>query len=336
MQRIQRILVYLVVLSFGLVVSAMMGMEDATASPGGGGGAQLNTSRLRLRDGGGDAVGPPADARYEQAYAQQKIFLATRSLVPMAETLAEPRRGEWRNRVREPDQDFGQFASAPRRDRGVLLLQPIGKLPKDQERAMRHMLEAMSAYFGMPAHIAEPLPIWDIPEHCFRITDNRRQINAEALMETVLSKKVSGTVASVIALTGEDLYPGERWPFESAYGWSSFESGTAVLSTHAILSKEQADRGQNLLRLCKLAVHELTHTFNLKHCSKYLCLMNGCSDLAESDAKPFVLCPDCLAKLSLASERPPSDHLQDMLDLCKAKGFSAEARTYLKSLRMLK
>lgn len=335
MQRIQRILLYLVVLSFGLVVSATMGLEDATASPGGGGTAHLNNSRLRLREGG-DAPAPPSDPRYERVYAQQKIYLTTRSLVPMAERLGEPRGGEWRNRVHEPEQDFGQFASAPRRDRGALLIQPIGKLPKDQEYAVRHLLDAVSAYFGMPVRVAEALPLWDIPDNCFRVSGDRRQINAEAVMETVLVKKLGGGIASVIALTGEDLYPGDRWPFESAFGWSSFERGTAILSTSAIFSGGEAQKGRNLLRLCKLAVHELTHTFNLRHCAKYRCLMNGCGDLMESDAKPFVLCPDCLAKLSLASERAPEEHLRAMFDLCKTKGFTEEARVYLKALQMMK
>lgn len=334
----KRILSFVLLLALGLFASAWMGLEDGRASAGRQPARdQLNTAKIVPAIGGGDNDRmEKIDYRYEQAYTRQAIYRTTRSLVAMATPLTTPRSGEWRGQFHESEQNFSQYISDSRLARGALVVQPIGNLPEDQKQAVDHLLDAISAFFGMPAICAAPLALDKLPRYCFRNHNGALQINAESMMSAALRPWVGGDVASVIALTPLDIYPGERWPFESAYGWSSYQDGTAVLSTAHILDSSRPDRGRNLERLTKLIIHELCHTFSLKHCVKYNCLMNGCSDLRETDAKPLALCPDCLAKISLASRRDPATHLEDMLDLCKTKGFLPEARYYLRALHMLK
>lgn len=253
----------------------------------------------------------------------------------MAKALGPPRRGEWRGQVQEPEQDYSQFLADARYANGALVVQPVGDLPADQKHAVGHMLDAIEAFFGLPARCAQPIVLSELAPHSFKFLEGQRKINAEAFMSMTLKHSIRNGTTSIVALTDLDLYPGDAWSYDSAFGWSSFHDGTAIISSYRTLDRSPANKARNLLRLTKLSIHELCHTFGLKHCAKYNCLMNGCGNLRESDSKPLILCPDCLAKISLVTGRDPALHLEDMLGLCKAKGFTYEAKHYQKALRTI-
>jgi archaemetzincin len=50
-------------------------------------------------------------------------------------------------------------------------------------------------------------------------------------------------------------------------------------------------------RILKEAIHELGHTFGLKHCEK-LCVMRFSNSLGDTDRKPHDFCEMCLGKLN--------------------------------------
>jgi archaemetzincin len=52
-----------------------------------------------------------------------------------------------------------------------------------------------------------------------------------------------------------------------------------------------------LSRACKTMCHEISHTFGMRHCIFYECIMNGSNKLEEADKKPYTLCAVCLRKL---------------------------------------
>lgn len=328
----RRMLVCGVVLAVGVLAAAWLGRADATVTVGAISPARLNTAaRHKLTT----APRRPGSAERDDSHLPQRLYDRTRSLIPMAKPLSSPGAGEWRQLVREPEQDLTSFCGESRQARGVLVLQPIGDLPPDQQAAIPHLLDAMAHFFGMASVCAPAIPLTALPEGCFRQRDGIRQINADYLMDNVLRLKVGGDVASVLALTTLDLYPGTQWPFETAFGWSSFTAGTSVLSTRQILEARPADRGRNLMRLIKLCLHELSHTFTMKHCATYACLMNGCGNVAEIDTRPLFLSPECLAKLAVATGREPEWHLRSMMDFCKAKGFFQEANAFHRALTRL-
>jgi len=53
-----------------------------------------------------------------------------------------------------------------------------------------------------------------------------------------------------------------------------------------------------LQRLEKESIHELGHTFGLRHCPDYQCVMTASTDVEEIDLKGVEFCPDCQVALT--------------------------------------
>jgi archaemetzincin len=53
-------------------------------------------------------------------------------------------------------------------------------------------------------------------------------------------------------------------------------------------------------RCAKAAVHELGHTFGLRHCHRYDCIMFSCCSVEGTDLKQERFCPRCAEKLAEA------------------------------------
>ena len=62
------------------------------------------------------------------------------------------------------------------------------------------------------------------------------------------------------------------------------------------------DDEEKVVFLEKVVNHELCHTFGMRHCIFFTCLMNGTSGYEEASKKVEHLCPICVRKLQLAIE----------------------------------
>lgn len=97
----------------------------------------------------------------------------------------------------------------------------------------------------------------------------------------------------------------DKWVF----GLGSIKDRTSMISFEEIVLKgfggkraegEEDESQTNVDFLIKVANHELCHTFGMKHCIFYQCLMNGSNHYEEAVSKEEHLCPVCLRKLQLA------------------------------------
>lgn len=79
----------------------------------------------------------------------------------------------------------------------------------------------------------------------------------------------------------------------------------AVMSLHRLRPEVYgmpADRSLFLQRAAKEAIHELGHTFGLKHCYRYDCIMHSSDSIEVTDLKRHRFCPRCRALLPTAPE----------------------------------
>lgn len=74
-------------------------------------------------------------------------------------------------------------------------------------------------------------------------------------------------------------------------GMADFAGRAAVISMHQLLPTKDSGLLRN--RLCKLAVHELGHTYGLEHCDNCHCVMHDGKNMAVWDLARSTFCDGC-------------------------------------------
>lgn len=173
--------------------------------------------------------------------------------------------------------------NTPTEQRHTLVVVPLGELPDSLDP--KRLLRFLEAFFQVPARLAEPRELGP--------SDASGKWSADAVQRDLLSS-LPADALSVIALTNVDLYAEDTGPDRLLFGQGHYYNRTAVASLYRL-----GTRSDELLyhRAFKLAAHELSHTFGLRHCTRYRCLLNSSGSVRQSDARPLELCPDCLRKL---------------------------------------
>jgi archaemetzincin len=132
--------------------------------------------------------------------------------------------------------------------------------------------------------------------------------SADAIQRSLL-RALPPDAVSIIALTNVDVYAEDAGPSRLLFGQGHYYNRTAVAS----LNRLGTHRDDLLYhRAFKLTAHELTHTFGLRHCTHYRCLLNSSGSVSQSDARPLELCPDCLRKLHSVMGFDPVERCRDL------------------------
>jgi len=113
---------------------------------------------------------------------------------------------------------------------------------------------------------------------------------------TAILEKLAGTLPSqaikVVAITNEDLFI----PILThVYGEAQLAGKACIVSTFRLqeglslanIAKEFENR------IIKEVLHELGHTFNLRHCDDKACIMHYCRSVKDVDRKSDQLCRYC-------------------------------------------
>ncbi|RLB40498.1 MAG: peptidase M54 [Deltaproteobacteria bacterium] len=144
----------------------------------------------------------------------------------------------------------------------------------------------IASVFSIPVKI---MPLIDSLDFAFHW--ERRQYHSTVILEA-LDQKAPSTALKVLGVTDQDLFI----PILThVYGEAQLGGRASVISIYRL--KEGVSPGDNAEqyygRVVKEAIHELGHTFNLRHCKDPRCIMHYCRSITDVDRKSMDLCRYC-------------------------------------------
>ncbi|MBI3857887.1 MAG: hypothetical protein HY293_19590 [Planctomycetes bacterium] len=228
---------------------------------------------------------------------------------------AEP--GDWRFRFHEAPQSFEEYRSGPLNwkcsHRTTFYLQPLGGAGAEYRETLERMRLYAEAFFGVPAKVLDPLPMFEDT-----LEAKRGQYDAERIIDR-LSARLPPDALVCMAITDQDLYvPGLNFVF--GVGHPGLRSGAYSLKRY-----ETEDVPLFTRRSLKLLSHEAGHILSIDHCVTYACVMQGANSLEEDDRHPMHLCPIDLQKVLWNAGLDRRERYRKLLPLYREWGCKSEA-----------
>jgi len=158
-------------------------------------------------------------------------------------------------------------------------------------RVDRALLEALAEELTQRLRVACSIQP-DSLEAEFAYNALRRQYHSAEILKRILQKP-AGDSWKVLGVTEMDLYiPVLTFVF----GEAQLADGGALVSAHRLRQEFYGlPPDPELLRerLLKEALHELGHTYGLRHCHDYTCVMSASNGVERIDLKLADFCPAC-------------------------------------------
>ncbi len=288
--------------------------------------------------GGGAPKEAPADDGPSLADADA-LLPVIEKLRPLHRKLGPPGPADWLAHHEEPGQTFVEYVEGhptlPRGRRRAIYVQPLGEFTGHQRKIVSLTAEFLGLYFNLPVKTRKDLPLSLVPETARRTHPGwgDKQLLTGYILRNVLRPRLPDDAACYIAFTASDLWPGGGWNY--VFGEATIHHRVGVWSIYRFGNPETEFR-LCLLRTMKLAGHETGHMFSLLHCIAHECNMCGCNHLAEADAHPLWLCPECVSKVSWATGADPVKRYEKLAEFCERHGLKEEVEFYRKSVEALK
>jgi archaemetzincin len=169
-----------------------------------------------------------------------------------------------------------------------IVISPIG----DIESTLSDLISSeVIRIFGLQTGI---LPLIDRVDFAF--DPQRRQYYSTLILEK-LAAAAPFRAVKVLGITTKDLFI----PILThVYGEAQLGGKTCIISTCRLDEENPKLRPGNPFhhRAVKEAIHELGHTFKLKHCPERNCVMHYCRSIADVDRKTDQLCRHCRVLLA--------------------------------------
>ena len=158
---------------------------------------------------------------------------------------------------------------------------------KDQQidrKLVEQICQDVQQAFHQDCEIDQPV---EVPQSAFH--PERNQYSAENLLEALPEKEIG----PVLGVANLDLYaPGLNFVF----GLGDSSTNRAVIALprlHNSFYGQPEDPQRFVDRAAKEAIHELGHTYGLKHCPDPHCVMYFSNTLADTDFKSKNFCSHC-------------------------------------------
>ena len=153
---------------------------------------------------------------------------------------------------------------------------------------LRRLRTRSANFLPLPVRLMPPEPL---PPRTYHVI--RNQYNAVQLLECLTRRRKKTRLFEFLGVTAGDLYIPI---FTFIFGEAQLNGNTAIISVFRLRGDAGGPtppRQVVLKRLLKLSLHELGHTFGLKHCLEDGCLMQFSSNLEKLDQKKLAFCEYC-------------------------------------------
>lgn len=161
-----------------------------------------------------------------------------------------------------------------------------GSAPAPGLDVLEHLAAALARLFRTPCRIRPET--FDLS---FSLDAGRNQYYSTALLQRL--ERIADPAARMLGVTAGDLYVPV---LTFVFGEAQLDGNCAVVSTARL--KEEfygLPPREDLMRerLVKEAAHELGHTFGLRHCADWRCVMTSSHAVERLDVKGTEFCAAC-------------------------------------------
>ena len=164
-----------------------------------------------------------------------------------------------------------------------IVISPIGHMEPDLVETVCQEVRQM---FHLDTVV---VPLMADVEYAF---DRERNQYHSTRILAQLAELAPACAVKVLALTRVDLFI----PILTfVYGEAQLGGTASIVSTSRLKDNLPTLRLRECFfeRTAKEAVHELAHTFNLRHCKDETCIMHYCRNIRDVDRKQNLLCRYC-------------------------------------------
>ena len=164
-----------------------------------------------------------------------------------------------------------------------IILSPIGEF---DHSILEPVTQKIDQVFGFQVE-RKPL-LQDVK---FALDTERNQYHSTSILEK-LSEMAPSHAVKVLSITRVDLFI----PILTyVYGEAQLGGKACIISTHRLDERSSFIGKESPLheRVAKEAIHELGHTFKLRHCRDEACIMHYCRSVADVDRKTDQFCRYC-------------------------------------------
>lgn len=164
-----------------------------------------------------------------------------------------------------------------------IYLLPLGL---DDNQLLETISDALEDQFGVPVEIHQPLPV---PESAF--SEARGQYNSTAILR-LMTRILPSDMLRILAVTDVDLFVPQ---LNFVFGEAAVDGQVSIISLCRLRPEFYGEPANDQLfieRTVKEAVHELGHTFGLRHCGNPQCVMFFSNNIQDTDRKSSEFCAE--------------------------------------------
>ncbi|UCG13295.1 MAG: archaemetzincin family Zn-dependent metalloprotease [Deltaproteobacteria bacterium] len=153
---------------------------------------------------------------------------------------------------------------------------------------LNSMAESIEEQFGLPVKVTvnQGLP-------SYALDAGRQQYNSNLILKSLIDNAAPDAL-KILGVTNGDLF---NPIFAFVFGEAQFKGKGAVISSFRLRGNPDSESATKcpplISRLEKEAIHELGHTFGLKHCADPDCVMQFSVGVECADRKFSFFCPAC-------------------------------------------